>query len=447
MKPLNRRAILRGSLATGALFALPLPILNSMLNNHGTALAAGDLLPRRYCTWFFGNGILPPLWNPASTGSDWQLSEQLAPLANVKDWLTVISGLRNEHGNASPHPIGSAASTTGGSVANNSAVAPSIDQIVAEVNTGGSFPSLEIGVTDATPNGPENTLHTCSHRGPNAPNYPEFDPHAVFARVFTGVTDDASIEAVTAWNQVKRSILDTTIADAEELSAKLGLVDRQRLEDHLEAIRDIERRLASVGDGSVEIPADPETLGVNKDENSEAPADVNAVMADMLAAALATDRTRNATFIFTLPAAHVYYRGLGNDMNDDFHDVICHNDPGDAAGQTRVHRGVVYTMESLAVFLEKLASITEGTETLLDRSLVYVTSCTAWGKPHGIDDWPALLIGKAGGSVETNRHINMNGGNLSDVLFTIAKTFGSPISSLGVGAGESSSEIPGIRIT
>jgi hypothetical protein len=375
------------------------------------------------------------------------LSEQLAPLANVKDWLTVVSGLRNMHGNASPHPIGSAASTTGGSVEDNSAVAPSIDQIVAEVNQGGSFQSLEIGVTDATPNGPENTLHTCSHRGVNAPNYPEFDPHAVFSRIFVGESSDETVEQVRALNQVKKSILDATIADGEELSAKLAADDRQRLEDHLEAIREIEKRLEAPSESTVEIPADPDSLGIGRDTNSEAPADVNGVMADMLAVALAMDRTRNATFMFTLPAAHVYYRSLGDDMNDDFHDTICHTDPGDAAEQTRVHRGVVYTMESLAVFLEKLAGMTEGAETLLDRSLVYVTSCTAWGKPHGIDDWPALLVGRAGGAVQTNQHIRTNAGNLSDVLFTIAKAFDSSIASLGVGAGESSSEIPGIRIT
>jgi hypothetical protein len=446
MKPLSRRTVLRGSLATGAAIALPLPIFKYLLNDNGSAMAQGDPLPKRYCTWFFGNGISPPLWVPSSTGTDWQLSEQLAPLANVKDWLTVVSGLRNFHGNASPHPIGSAASTTGGTVANNSAQAASIDQIVADVNEGGAFRSLEIGVSDATPNGPENTLHTCSHRGPDAPNYPEFDPQAVFNRVFAGVTDESAGGEVTAWNQVKKSILDATLEDGAELNARLGVEDRQRLEDHLEAIREIETRLESAAQGTVVIPEDPATLGVEKDMNAEAPTAVNAVMADMMAAALASDRTRNATLVFTLPAAHVYYRSLGNDMNDDFHDVICHNDPGEAAEQTRVHRGVVYAMEALAVFLEKLSTIQEGDKTLLDQSLVYVTSCTGWGKVHGIDDWPALLVGGAGGAVQMNQHIRTNASNLTDVLFTIAKAFGSSVGSVGVGAGESSSEIPGILI-
>ena len=76
---LNRRMLLRGALATGAAATLPLPIMDAMLNSHGTAFAAGDPLPQRYVTWFFGNGILPPLWVPTSTGADWQLSDQLAP--------------------------------------------------------------------------------------------------------------------------------------------------------------------------------------------------------------------------------------------------------------------------------------------------------------------------------------------------------------------------------
>ena len=115
-KRLSRRTVLRGALATGAAVSVPLPILDIMLNNNGTAFAQGAPLPKRYCTWFFGNGIIPALWNPSATGtgSAWGLTEELAPLMPVKQWLTVVSGLKNMIGNASPHPMGSAASTTGG---------------------------------------------------------------------------------------------------------------------------------------------------------------------------------------------------------------------------------------------------------------------------------------------------------------------------------------------
>ena len=352
-KRLSRRTVLRGALATGAAVSVPLPILDIMLNNNGTAFAQGAPLPKRYCTWFFGNGIIPALWNPSATGtgSAWGLTEELAPLMPVKQWLTVVSGLKNMIGNASPHPMGSAASTTGGSVANNSAELASIDQIVAGVNKGGSFPSLEIGCSDATPNGPENTLHTCSHRGPNAPNYPEFDPHAAFTRMFMGVSTTGNVDQMMKLNQSKKSILDAVLADGTEVGSLLGAKDKSRLSDHLDAIRQIETRLAAMTTTmppSVQIPPDPQTIGVTKDTKSEAPMKVNDVMAQMLAVALASGITKNATFMFTLPAAHVYYRSVASDMNADFHDTIAHTDAGNNAVtgyQTRYHKGVIYAMQ------------------------------------------------------------------------------------------------------
>src|SRR5436190_15025488 len=288
-KRLSRRTVLRGALATGAAVSVPLPILDIMLNNNGTAFAQGAPLPKRYCTWFFGNGIIPALWNPSATGvgAAWSLSDELAPLLPVKPWLTVVSGLKNMIGNASPHPMGSAASTTGGSVSNNSAELASIDQIVAGVNKGGSFSSLEIGCSDATPNGPENTLHTCSHRGPNAPNYPEFDPHAAFVRMFMGTSTSGNVDQMTKLNQSKKSILDAVLADGMEVSALLGANDQSRLSDHLAAIRQVETRLAAMTTTTptIQIPPDPQTIGVTRDVNSEAPMKVNAVMAHMLAVA------------------------------------------------------------------------------------------------------------------------------------------------------------------
>ena len=79
-KRLSRRTVLRGALATGTALAIPLPILDTMLNDNGTAFAGGAALPKRYCTWFFGNGIIPALWNPAATGtgSAWSLTAELA---------------------------------------------------------------------------------------------------------------------------------------------------------------------------------------------------------------------------------------------------------------------------------------------------------------------------------------------------------------------------------
>lgn len=448
-KKVNRRRVLKGMLATGGAIAIPLPLFDSVLNDNGTALAQGDAIPRRFCTWFFGNGILPPLWNPSSIGSDWALSEQLAPLANVKDWLTVVTGLKQPVPSGQPHPTGSAVATTGADVQDNSAALPSIDQIIAGVNKGGKYASLELGVTNATPNGPQNTLHAVSHRGFNAPNYPEYDPHAAYTRLF-GDADAQSmvtVDEMAALHQAKKSILDTILADGVEASNALGAKDKARLAEHLDAIREIETRLTSVTPiPTIEFPANPADLGVTKDARSEAPAAVNKVMAEMLAVAFAADITRNSSFVFTLPAAHVFYRSLGNDMNDDFHDTICHGDAGDSSSQPRVHRGVIYAMQALAVFLEKLSSLTEGAGTVLDSSLVYTTSCTSWGKVHDVTEWPVLLAGKAGGSLRGNQHLRYQDRILPEVLLTMANVFGANLGTLGRGAGEAKAELPNLRI-
>ena len=79
-------------------------------------------------------------------------------------------------------------------------------------------------------------------------------------------------------------------------------------------------------------------------------------MADLSMLALACDRTRVLTFVFSLPAAHVYYRHLGTNMDADFHDTICHGDPGDQSNQPRVDTGVHYEMTCLNEFLTKMQS-------------------------------------------------------------------------------------------
>src|SRR6266536_544509 len=89
-----RRAVLRVVMLGGVSVAVPLPRLGGMLNEHGTAYADGAAMPVRFGSWFFGNGIIPDRWAQRATGSadEWALSEQLAPLAEVKSQLSVVTG-------------------------------------------------------------------------------------------------------------------------------------------------------------------------------------------------------------------------------------------------------------------------------------------------------------------------------------------------------------------
>jgi hypothetical protein len=434
---------------------VPLPLLDAMLNTNGTALAqTGTPVSPLFVTWFFGNGTLPGRWKPSSTGSGaaWTLSPQLEPLAALKSHLTVITGLENKvHVSGLEHPTGSAGATTGAPLNGNAVRAKSIDQVVADViSAGAPYRSLEVGVTPATLGGFQHSLHTVSHRGPDARNTAEYDPKAVFRRLFTGETEappgDPAAEQAAKLARVRKSVLDAVLDDGASLQQRLGYNDRQRVELHLESIRAIEQRLDT-------MPPDtghpPECSSVTEpaagaDTGSEAPPAVNTAMVELSTLALACEKTRVLTFMFSLPAAHVYYRHLAPNMNDDFHDTVCHGDAGDESNQPRVDTGVLYTMRCLNEFLAKLQTTPYGATNLLDAALVYVTSDTAWGKIHTKTEWPVLFAGKAGGRLRGDESHDYPGDNLSKALLTAAQIMGSNVAELGLDAGRVTSALSGI---
>lgn len=453
IKHLDRRTLLRGALATGAAVTIPLPLLEIMLNESGTKLAlAQTALTPLYMTWFFGNGVLPGLWKPSKTGrgTNWELSSQLKPLAEHKSYLTVVSGLEGKlvvGGNE--HPSGSAGCTTGAPISGNAVRSESIDQTVAKVlgTPQGGFKSLELGVTPATPNGPQDSLHTVSHSGPNARNMPEYDPKAVFNRLFMGSVTPTEPDQATKLVKVRRSVLDAVLADGTRLQKRLGAADKLRIERHLEAIRDIEARLDSTPSTGKPAACTSQTEPTQaKDAKSEAPPGVNTIMSKLATLALACDRTRVVSYMFSLPAAHVYYRHLDTDMNADFHDTICHTDAGDKSSQPRVDKGVQYTMRCLAELLASMKATEYGAGNLLDASLIYVTSDTAWGKVHDRTEWPVLLLGKAAGRLAGDTHLNFQSEHLSRALLTVAQVMGSTAASFGLDSGKATSALPGIQV-
>src|SRR3954471_18697554 len=135
IKSIDRRTVLKGVLATGATVTVPLPLLQIMLNGNGTAYAQTTTpVSPLFVSWFFGNGALPGKWKPAKTGtgSGWDLSPQLQPLAALKPYLTVLSGLTNNLVvGGVEHPSGSAGATTGAGLSGNAVKLASIDQVVA----------------------------------------------------------------------------------------------------------------------------------------------------------------------------------------------------------------------------------------------------------------------------------------------------------------------------
>src|SRR5262249_47190983 len=154
---LDRRTMLRGVLG-GAAIALALPPLEAMLNSHGTAFANGDTLPRRFMTWFFGNGVRLDRWTPSNQGPGYDLKEELQPLAAVQDCCSVLSGFDNKAGyGRRGHHDGVAGCFSGypfialdpmGANYASKFGGPSIDQVIAaKIGQATYLPSLHVGVS------------------------------------------------------------------------------------------------------------------------------------------------------------------------------------------------------------------------------------------------------------------------------------------------------------
>ena len=166
-------------------------------------------------------------------------------------------------------------------------------------------------------------------------------------------------------------------------------------------------------------------------------------MADLVIAALSCDLTRVFTFIFNYAGSHLYFRNLGPALSKDFHTQICHGEGGD---QPNFNTGVLYTMGCWAYLLEQMDKIQEGEGTLLDNSLVYGSTCVAWGKAHSSTQWPVMIFGRAGGALKGNFHYAApSDDNVAKVALTIGNIFGLGLKEFGKGPGLVSEEVAAIR--
>lgn len=434
---LNRRTLLKG---LGA--AVALPTLEAMLNTSGTALANGTALPKRLVVWFFGNGVILPKWVPTQTGGTWALSEELAPLGNVKDYVNVVSGYRVKTPDLRGHHNGQAGILSGypfiempAGNANYSSKfgGPSLDQVVADQIAGSTpYRSLQLAVSKRVTRWEGPTLQYCSHKSPDQPLAPEFNPVNLYTRLFGSF--DAP-DTTDPRNNLRVSVLDRVNEDIKRLQKRLGSTDRARLEAHLTSISEVRQQILSLSPelvGACALPGQP--TEANKDTNYREPmTSVNRAFSDLMAIAFACDLTRVVSLQFTGSVGDQVYTEIGQSE-------IQHNITHDAGAQDQVHEGVVYTMGQFAYLCEKLRAIPEGTGNLLDQSLLMATSDVAEGLPHSISNYPIVLVGKAGGSMlyPGIHYRSTTAQNTSDVLLTVARAVGANVPSVGGGTGLSS---------
>ncbi|MCP4870048.1 MAG: DUF1552 domain-containing protein [Proteobacteria bacterium] len=434
----SRRTVLRGLLA-GSAVSVGLPILECTLGPNGRAFADGGLLPRRFGLFFWGNGMLPDRWNPTTSGEGdaWELSEQLAGLASVKDVINVITNMQVRMPNTIPHWTGTYGLLSGiipiGEEGNHTCSGPTIDQIIA-AELGGEtiFRSIEAG---ARPGGGGGV----SFNGPHSNNPAESSPTALFERIFgANFIEPGSDGQVDPKIALRRSVLDAVLDQSNDLRGRVGAADKARLDQHMDGIRDLELRLGRLEEDPPDLAACVLPDEPPPDETYATIRESHRVISDLLVMALACDQTRIFSNQLTHPIDNYLWPGT-----DRGHHQLTHDEPDP---QPQVHEIVLQIVDDFRYFVEALRAVPEGDGTLLDNMAVLATSGISLGRTHSLDEFPLLTAGSCCGALKTNVHYRASSPeNASKVILTMMRAMGMLVNSFGEGDAETTDTLSAIE--
>lgn len=440
---LSRRTMLRGMIG-GAAVSIGLPALEVFLDNHGKAYAAGDALPKRFGIFFWGNGMLPDKWTPTKTGANWDPSPTLMPLADIKDKLNVVTGMKVYTGSNFPHNSGAVGILSGAPFPNDNKdestfAEPSIDQVIATaIGQDTRFRSLETAV--------QMGAQGWSFNGLNSRNTPEWSPAAFFNRVFVdGFVMPGSMAPPDPRLPLRKSILDGVMDEATALQGVLGSTDKARLEQHLDGIRTLEKQIEKLQQNppallSCAVPGKPMDEYPDIDGRPQLSA-VSRVLVDTLVMALACDQTRVFSHWFSHSVSNVLFPLPNIDAG---HHQLTHDEPDD---QPKVASILLYIMEEFRYLVKALDAIPEGDTTLLNHCAILATSDCSLGRSHSVEEYPILIAGSCNGALQTGIHYRSTASeNTSKVLLTLARAMGLTLDSYGKGGGLVTSSLSAIEV-
>lgn len=414
--PLSRRTLLRGA---GA--ALALPWLEAMMPeaNAGEANAepAGDHAtsdtPIRMAALFVPNGVRQDKWTPEGEGKDFRLSPTLEPLADFKDQLLVLSNLWNQASNfGDGHYVKCSGFLTCTTINKSLGIdlncnGRSMDQVAAD-HSGKFTPlrSLELGIDPVTTGVDTNVGYTRvygSHiawGGPTSPLAKELSPRLVFERLMRAAHPSQKTSAR------ERLLLDRVLDDAKQLKSRLGASDRQRMEEYLQSVRTIERRLeqqTAPGGNAWQPLVDLDPAKQPPEERPDVHAEHVQLMLDMIALAFQTDTTRVCTFMFGNAVSGRNFSFLEG-VSGGHHDTSHHQNDEEKLRQYQLINR--WHIQQYAYLLDKLRGMKERNGTVLDNSMVLYGSGLRDGNSHNPHNLPILVGGSAGGRIATGQHLS-----------------------------------------
>ncbi len=420
-KHLSRRTFLNGVGVT-----LALPLLESMIPA-ATAFgqtAAGGTGTRLGCI-YFPHGAIMPKWSPATDGAGFELTEILQPLKPFAGRFNVISGLEHKlaYGSgATANHNRSAAAYLSGAFAKTGAkpeLGVTVDQLVARhIGQDTPIPSVELMIEDGSVNCGDGL--SCSYRdtiswqGTNSPLPMENNPQVVFERLFG---DGNTKEERALRRDQSLSLLDSVLGEASSLQRSLPAGDRNRLDQYLTDVREIERRIQRAGQAmSEDLAVPPAPTGVPTDVEEHIK-----LMLDLQVLAWQADITRVSTLLMAKELSNAVYPKSG--IRDAFHILSHHSNVQQNKDKFAVLN--MYHVALFAYFLDKLQTTPDGDGTLLDHSLVLYGSGMSDGNQHNHTDLPILLAGGASGKLKGGRHIrNPQNTPMANLLVSVLGLFG-----------------------
>ena len=431
-KLLSRRTLLR---AAGASVALPL--LDSMVPALTAQSQTAARAVRRLGFVYVPHGAIMQHFTPADEGPNFAFSPILSPLEPLRERVVVVSNLAHRTAdNAGVHSLSPPTWLSGVRPAEkegNIRGGTTADQIAAQIfGRDTQFPSLELATEDhsnligACDGGFSCTyINTLSWRTPTTPLPMEINPRVVFERLFG---DGGTPEERLARIQQNRSVLDAVTQQAKRLNLRLGAPDRNALNDYLDNVREIERRLAKSGaqEASPETSM-PAPLGIPESFEEHIK-----LMFDLQVLAYQADLTRVSTFMLARELSQRTYPTVK--AFDPHHSVSHHqDDPVKIDTLTRIQ---TYHASMFAYYLERLRSTADGDGSLLDHSLILYGSNMSSSNLHNHYPLPVVLAGGAAGHVAGNRHLKCAEETpMANLLVSLLDKTGIPIERLGDSTG------------
>ena len=396
----SRRRFLGG--AAGV--SLTLPWLESLpVRALESAKAASP--PVRFACVYFSNGVEPVHWWARGRGATMELGPGLQPLVPFREDIVFLRGLFNEQSvkNHSAH-LGRMPNLLSGAWVsldqNDIRVGKTMDQVLSQqVGHHTTVPSLALGI-EPTELRLEDGLSmiygsSISWASETKPATKEIYP----ARVFDMLVGDGK------GRELDRSILDQVLGDAKRLRNRVGGSDRQKLDEYLESIRDIEKRIDRASredrlEGWQPTILQPNMPRPDDDLPQDVPNHMRLIL-DLIVLAFQMDKTRIATCMLNNDLSQMNF-GFLDGVQGSLHLDLTHNgrDPELEAMYLKTNQ---FHVQQFAYLLKRLKAIDEGGQSLLDNSLIMFCSNLFDGDKHQADEMPILLAGRGGGSLKTGR--------------------------------------------